>query len=224
MAGEPNLLTVRDTDWDGDADRMRTQLEGAVRFELRSLQIERACTAAIGFLEIEIDPCMMVATRATARARTRRAPRGTPKGRSSSKQRGEEVAEPALLLVGLPEAAATCARPPELEAFRPSRRRAELLSGLPIAAELIVGSALLGVLQDLVSLLHLLEFLLGVRLLADVRVEFAREPAVCLLDLVRARRPSHAQDLVVIAVFHGCCTLGARTPQGKSSARARARG
>src|SRR6185437_8953235 len=51
-------------------------------------------------------------------------------------------------------------------------------------------------------------FLLGVRLLADVRVKLARQAAVGLLDLVHRRRTGHAEYLVVVPVFHECLTLG----------------
>src|SRR6185437_16939518 len=142
--------------------------------------------------------------------------------RAAAEPGGEERAEAALILIALAEPAAPSARrPPELEPFRPARRGPELLAGLPLAAQLIVGRALLGVLQDLVGLLELLEFLLGVRLFADVRVELARQAAVRLLDLVRGRRTGHAEYLVIIPVFHECLSLG--SPGGWSRVARRGR-
>src|SRR5262249_50796986 len=112
-------------------------------------------------------------------------------------QRGEEIAEVALAAA---TAIAAERRRGELEITTPVRRRTELLSGAPVRAELIVGGASLRILQDLVRLLHFLEFLLGVRFLADVRVKFTRQFAIGALDLVLARFASHAHDLVVVLV------------------------
>jgi len=69
-------------------------------------------------------------------------------------------------------------------------------------AELVVGRALLRVLQHLVRLADLLELGLGVRLLADVRVVLARELAVRLLDLVGARVASNPEHPVVVLELH----------------------
>src|SRR4029077_13625056 len=90
----------------------------------------------------------------------------------------------------------------ELEAAAPVRGRPELLAGFPVGAELVVGGALLGVLQHLVGLLHLLEARLRVRLLAHIGVVLARQPPVGGLDLIRAGGSLHAQDLVVVTEFH----------------------
>ena len=66
--------------------------------------------------------------------------------------------------------------------------RAKLLARSIVAAQLIVGSALVGVLQDLVRLLNILESGFRVLFLADVRMIFAGELAIGALDLLRARR------------------------------------
>src|SRR2546430_7494735 len=101
-----------------------------------------------------------------------------------------------------PRAAGTARGAGELEAAAPVRGRPELLAGFPVGAELIVCGALLGVLQHLVRLLHFLEARLRVRLLAHIGVVLARQPPVGGLDPIRAGRPLHAQDLVVVAEFH----------------------
>src|SRR5437763_13927717 len=95
-------------------------------------------------------------------------------GRAATEQRGEELAEvlfgePAVLgartapsraarspprAPGMARAAGTARAARELEAAAPVRGRPELLAGFPVGAELIVCSALLGVLQHLVRLLH----------------------------------------------------------------------
>ncbi len=77
---------------------------------------------------------------------------------------------------------------------------------------MIVSGTLLGILQDLVRFLDLLELLLGVRLFADVRMKFARQTAIGLLDLIGSGRTGNAQHLVVITVFHECLFLSFTAP------------
>jgi hypothetical protein len=84
----------------------------------------------------------------------------------------------------------------------PIGRRAEILARLEPAAELVVRGALLGILEGLVRLRDLLEFLLGPGLLVHVRVVLLCELAIRLLDVVRARRPLDAEDCVVVLVLH----------------------
>src|SRR5205085_2544100 len=97
--------------------------------------------------------------------------------------------------------AAAAARAPGRKALVPVVRWLEVLPGAE-AAEVVVGGALLLVLQGLVGLRHLLEFLLCIRLLGDVRVVLARELAVGLLDVVVAGAALQAEGLVVVLVFH----------------------
>ena len=72
----------------------------------------------------------------------------------------------------------------ELEALIPVGRRTEILALLPVGAELVIGGALLGVLEHLVGFARILELRLGTRFLVDVGVEGARELAVGALDLL----------------------------------------
>src|SRR5262249_40428518 len=67
------------------------------------------------------------------------------------------------------------------ELLLPAGRRAEILPRT-MPAKLVVRGALLRVLERLVGLGDFLEFLLGVRLLGDVRVVLAGELAVRALD------------------------------------------
>jgi hypothetical protein len=83
----------------------------------------------------------------------------------------------------------------------PAGGRPEILPR-PVAAEMIVGRALLGVLQRLVGFADLLEFLLAGGILGHVGVVLLRELAVRLLDLVGAGAAFDAQYLVVVLVFH----------------------
>ena len=87
------------------------------------------------------------------------------------------------------------------ELLLPARRRTEILPRL-VAAELVVGGALLRVLQRFVRFGDFLEFLLGVLFLRDVGVVFPRELAIRLLDLVGARFLVDAEGGVIVLVFH----------------------
>jgi hypothetical protein len=115
---------------------VRAQLQGSVRLQLRPLQIERARTAAEGLLEIDIDAGVMIAPGLLLPPRRRSERTG------ATEQRREEIAE-AFLLEYVRTARAGAGAAAELEAARPVRRRPELLAGLPFAAELVVGRALL---------------------------------------------------------------------------------
>jgi hypothetical protein len=94
------------------------------------------------------------------------------------------------------------------EAVEPVGRRTEILPRPIAAAEAVVGGALFLVAQRLVCLGDLLELLLGVLLLRDVRVVLAGELAVGLLDVFLGRVPLYAEDLVVILVLHGDLYMG----------------
>src|SRR5581483_8580651 len=106
----------------------------------------------------------------------------------TAEERGEEIAEAFLLEHRSAAGRARAGAAAELEAARPIRRRPELLPGLPVAAELIVRGTLLRVFQYFVGLLHFLELLLGVFLLADIRMIFTGETAVGLLDVLGGGR------------------------------------
>src|SRR5581483_5413381 len=72
-------------------------------------------------------------------------------------------------------------------------RRGEAAAAQPGVAEAVVELAALGVGEHFVGLDHLLEALLGVRILRDVRVQLAREPSERLLDLRFARGAFEAE-------------------------------
>src|SRR5690606_11498523 len=70
-------------------------------------------------------------------------------------------------------------------------------------AEAIVTRLFLGIAQDLVGRCRFFELLLGRRITGIlVRMVFDRQFAVCLLDLVRAGIPAHAENFVWIAFRH----------------------
>src|SRR5688572_13570252 len=115
----------------------------------------------------------------------------------------EEIAE--LSTVGVGVAAAG-----ELEALVPIGRRTEILPLLPVGAELVVGGALLRILQDLISLARVLELGFGVRFLVHVRMIGARQLAVGALDVVLAGVAVDAEDFVVVLIFHGATRSSGR--------------
>src|SRR5262249_34446537 len=82
---------------------------------------------------------------------------------------------------------------PEIEVRR------EAAAAQPFVAEAVVELPPLRVREDLVGLDDLLEALLGVRLVRDVRVQLPRELAERLLDLRVIRGAGDAEQLVVVA-------------------------
>src|SRR5712664_4227635 len=90
---------------------------------------------------------------------------------------------------------------PAAELLFPVRRRAKVLPG-PMAAQTIVGGALLRILERLVGFADFLESFLGAGLLGNVRMVLSREFPVRLLDLLGARFAVDAHHRVVVFVFH----------------------
>src|SRR5690606_24033905 len=98
-----------------------------------------------------------------------------------------------------------------------TRRRPELLAGpVAVRAQLVVLGALVLVAQHLVGLVDGLEALLGARLLADVGVVLARQPAVGGLDLRLAGRRLDAEGFVVVLELHGLA-LSEKTPTAEAA-------
>src|SRR5271165_537206 len=118
----------------------------------------------------------------------RRRPCGT------AEQAGEKIAE--AIEVREPLAARMS------ETLRPIRGRAKLLTGPVVASQLIIGRALLGIAQHLIGFLNLFEAVLGVLLLADVRMILASQLAIGALDLVRIGPTGHAESFVIILILH----------------------
>jgi hypothetical protein len=69
-------------------------------------------------------------------------------------------------------------------------------------AQFVIGLAFFRVGQHVVGLVDLGHALLGIGLLADIRVVLARQLAERFLDLVGAGVFGHAQSLVVVLVIH----------------------
>jgi len=119
----------------------------------------------------------------------------------AAEQKLEEVAEAAGREAAGPPAAGSG---PESEVeLLLARRRPEILAGLPVRAERIVELALLGVFEDLVSLAHLLELLLGLFVVRiQVRVVLAGKLLVGLGDFLLGGLALDPDNVVVVLVFH----------------------
>ena len=152
------------------ADRVRLQIQRAIRLQIRTLQLKSSRSAVVGLLQIYVNPRVMIAGGAAGSAATERTAAGAAAKAAAAKQRREEVTEAFSLFkflrlrsAALRPAAALARSAFELETTAPVRRWPECLTGFPLAAELIVGGTLLGILQDLVGLLDLLELLFRIR-------------------------------------------------------------
>ena len=116
--------------------------------------------------------------------------------KTAAEQRLEEVAE----IVSTAAGVASAAKAAELlTEHLLELARVKLLTLLPVAAELVIQLALLRVGEHLIGLVDLLEPGL---IPALVRVVLGGQPAERLLDLRLAGVAVHAENLVVVLVFH----------------------
>ncbi len=179
LSCEPHLPARMDAGRDADVERA---LAAAVA------QAHALAAAVIRGLQRNRNLCVQVAaaTRAARAARARVAAH-------AAEQRFEEVAE--ILAAAFAEIGVAL--------VLPVRRRAEFIAGaIAAGAQLIVGLASRRILERLVGFVDRFEFFLGAAFLADVRMVFAREPAVRRLDVgVRCIR-LHAECFVVILELH----------------------
>ena len=152
---------------------------------LRDGQLEIHLGAAVGFLERDVRADLVVFP---GNGNLAAAPSGAV---HAAHHAGEEIPQ-----VDVFERERSAA-----ELLLPPRGRFELLSGT-MAAQLIVGGTLLRVPQGFIGFAELLELLLGVALLGNVRMIFSRELPVRVLDLLGARLAVDAHHGVVVFVFH----------------------
>ncbi len=185
LASKPDDLPFPDALRNLHVESARIEHHPALRVHPRHAQRNLAGRTAESIFQVEQDfgvviPAVRVRTAGAAHA---------------AEELGEEVAE----IGGFRP------REPALGEFEPCipvRRRTEILAGLVTAAELVVGGALFGVRKDRVGLVDLLHAAFRVRLLRHVRVVFARELAVGLLDLLGRGVARHAERLIVVLEFH----------------------
>src|SRR5262249_47351747 len=85
----------------------------------------------------------------------------------------------------------------------PVRGWGELGTALPVCSELVVLLAFVGVAQDFVSFLGLLELLFSLLVVrVEVRMVFAGQLAIGLLDFSIAGAARHAENLVIVLKLH----------------------
>ncbi len=192
LAFQPDLAAVayaaRDVDLQSARairrrERYRAAAAAHVLFE-RQRQARLHVLAALGGARLE-----RPATRPASRT-----------GRAATEDCLEELAE-ALAAAELAAAIAEVGVPVAL-ATLPAGRRTEFSAVAAEAPQLVVLRALVGILQHFVGLADLLEVRLGIRLLADVRVVFARETPVGLLDVLGRRFGRYPEHFVVVDELH----------------------
>src|SRR2546430_993881 len=158
----------------------------------------------VGLRQSHLDLALDVLALPGPRSRSRRPAEetvgvGEATVRGLTEEGPEEVRETARVI-----AERTLARLPRvhiLEAAGPGGTSAPSRELLPIGSDRVVPLALLGIAEDLVGLIDLLELLFRVRFLVHVRVVLARELSVGLLDVVGRGVLRNAQRLVVVLVF-----------------------
>ena len=177
------------------------------RVQPRAVQGQQLLAAEVGVAQIQLDGRMVIAPA----LRWRRASglgAAAALGMLGAGGAAEELLEEVAEFGAVQALGAGCAG--ELETGVPVGRRAEVLTRVVrgLLPQAVVGSALFGVGQDGVGLVHLGHAGRGVSLLADVGVVAARQLAVGLLDVVRTGIARHAQDLVVVLELHASSMLG----------------
>src|SRR5437868_2099229 len=170
LAGKPNLLAVADARRNSDLQRARPDGDASVFVELRRLEFDGVSAAAERVFQIDLNLCGAIFAGSGVACAPEAAAALLAEWTACAKQRREEVAEAGVL--------PSAERRRVLEVPSPVRRRRELLTLPPLRAELIVGGALLRILEHLVGFLHFLELVFGVGLLAHVRMKFARKFAI----------------------------------------------
>ena len=196
LAGQTDALAL--TDAARDFDLVGFDLFGATATQrnLAGGSLERffQCDHEVG---LDVLPAFR---RCGATAKTAAERRLAP---PSTEERFEEIAKASSTELELyaavassgPTETSTCAAVP------PIRRRLESARLVPIRPEMVVFRALLGIAQDFVGLVDLLEFLLGRGFflrLGHIRMMFSRELAESAFDFIGARRFRHAEGLVIV--------------------------
>src|SRR3972149_724781 len=106
--------------------------------------------------------------------------------------------------------------------LNPTRRRAPPRRGaaLPVGAETVVALSLVGVGEDLVGLVDLLEAVGRPLGLGNVWVMLPGQPPIGLLDRPGVGVPGHPRELVVVLVFHHSNCSRTTRPRGAGAAPA----
>ena len=187
------MLAGANTLGNDELDLVFAGRDPAFGVDLGHPQRDAARSTVVGVFQVDLDPGMPVF--AVGMERLGAAPLGGAGAEPAPEQCLEKIAVLGRLALAEPAARA-------LETGVPVGWRAEVLPGLPVGSQLVVGGAFLGVLEHLVGFAHFLETRLGRRLLADVGMVLARQAPVGLLDVVGACVTRQAHQLVIILEFH----------------------
>ena len=205
-APDPQGRAVLDPHGDPDIDLLG--LAGGLA-ESESLR-----TAEGGGREPDLEVVLEVPSLDGSRIRTASTPESTESGEPTAPSRPstEGVAEDRLEVVGrdvLPGAG------PGRSARRSACRTVDPRVSVPV-----VVATLLGIREDVVGLLHLVEALGGVVALVEIRVVLPRELPVRRPDLVVGRGSGEPEDLVVVAGVGHPPSIRVPPPGAASAARA----
>ena len=159
LTAQPDFLAVADPGRDFDIQGAGMGYDMTIGVTLRNLQLQRPLSTLIGFFQGDLQRYGLILAGGLETAGIA-APPGNP-GLSAqpTEERFKKVAE--ILLAEAP--GIDLGTRPAL----PARRWPEILPGLPVAAQLIIGGAFFRIAQHLVSFGNRFEMLLGLRLLAD---------------------------------------------------------
>src|SRR5262245_47579247 len=228
FAGDPNPLARANTRRDLHVERARhavpaaavarrarlsVHVAGAVAGRTRLVELHREALQCSGvrLLERDLDGGLHVlaANRAPApAARTETAApqqvldvetTAAPRPRATAAHAGAQIPEDRAEEVREVFGVAAAVLDTEAASRRTARRR--LREALPVGTERVVSPPLLGVGEDLVGLVDLLEAVRRVLALGDVRMVLARELAVGGLQRLVVGLPVDAEDLVVVLVL-----------------------
>jgi hypothetical protein len=186
------MLTLGHTLRDGDPDRAFLQHHMAACIKFRGAQREVARSALIGLFQVDHDLGVMILSRRPELTLRAHIGRGPAAAREKLVKERPEV-------IGIGFGIATAGK---LETFIPIGWRAKRLPLFPVGAQLIIGGALFGILQNFIGFAHILEGLFCVSPGIHIRVILAQQFAIGALDLVLRCRPLDTQNLVIILVVH----------------------
>ena len=90
----------------------------------------------------------------------------------------------------------------ELKTGAPVRWWLKTLLGIPIRTQLVVSGTFFRILENLVGLTQILEFLLSIRFLADIRMILSGQFSIGTFDLILGGFAIHTQNCVIVLIFH----------------------
>ncbi len=190
---EADFLPFADTGGNADVVSLRLGITGAPEGNLPLGAVECLFKS---HQDIGLDILPALGFLRKAHAATATAERIPSPAASAAKKLFEEIAEPRaaeMKILAPSTAAGRKSHAAASPAPAAGRRRIACAAALPIRAKRVVFIPLLLVAENLVSLVDLLEFLLGLLfVLGDIGVMHARELAECLANFIMRRRLRHS--------------------------------